>query len=72
MLFAVRTNVVRFGIEFASDGWMPEILLRARRSVRNRGDRGKFPRICISLSVKSIASCGCSHASDQPSPFFYL
>jgi hypothetical protein len=37
------------------------ILLRARRSVCNRGDRGKFPRICISLSVKSIASCGYTH-----------
>jgi hypothetical protein len=60
-LFSVSTSVVRFGIELATEGWMPAILLRARRSVRNRGDSGKFPKVCISLSVKSIASCGYTH-----------
>ena len=57
-LFAVKTSVVRLGMEFASDGWMPEILLRASNKVRNRADRGKLPSSWISLSVKSIASWG--------------
>ena len=56
---AVSTNVVRFGIEFASDDCMLDIRFRARRSVCNRGDSGKFPNTCMSLSVKSIASSGC-------------
>ena len=55
-LFEVSTSVVRFGIEFASEGWILEILFRASSSVRNRGESGKFPSIWISLSVKSIAS----------------
>ena len=37
---------------------MLETRFRARSKVRNRGERGKLPRIWMSLSVKSIASCG--------------
>lgn len=55
-LFEVRTKVERLGREFARVGWMLETRLRARRSVRNRGDSGKLPSSCISLSVKSMAS----------------
>lgn len=58
ILLAVRTKVVRFGIECASDGWMLAIRFRARRSVCNLGERGKFPSTWISLSVKSMASSG--------------
>ncbi len=50
--------MVRFGIEFAKEGCMPPILLRANNNVRNRAERGKLPRTWISLSVKSIASWG--------------
>jgi hypothetical protein len=57
-LFAVRTNVVRLGNEFARVGWILAILLRARRRVFSRGERGKFPSVWISLSVKSIQSHG--------------
>lgn len=39
---------------------MVEMRLRASRSVCIRGDSGKLPRIWMSLSVKSIASCGCT------------
>lgn len=38
---------------------MVEMRLRASSSVCIRGDSGKLPRIWMSLSVKSIASCGC-------------
>lgn len=55
-LLEVRTRVVRLGIEDASVGWMLLTLLRARRRVCSRGDRGKLERIVISLSVKSMAS----------------
>lgn len=37
---------------------MEEMRLRASRRVCIRGESGKFPRIWISLSVKSIESCG--------------
>lgn len=37
---------------------MVEMRFRASSSVCIRGDRGKLPRIWMSLSVKSIASCG--------------
>ena len=33
--------------------------------MRIRGDSGKFPNTCISLSVKSMASCGYSSMSSQ-------
>jgi hypothetical protein len=49
---------VRLGREFASEGWMLEMRLRASNKVCNRGDRGKFPKSWMSLSVKSMASCG--------------
>jgi hypothetical protein len=58
ILLAVRTKVVRFGIEFDSDGWMLDMRFRARRSVCILGERGKFPSIWMSLSVKSMASSG--------------
>lgn len=57
-LLAVKTRVVRLGREFASEGWILEIRLRASNRVCNRGDRGKFPKSWMSLSVKSMASCG--------------
>jgi hypothetical protein len=57
-LFDASTNVDRLGREFASVGWMLDTRLRARRRVCNRGESGKLPRSCISLSVKSMASCG--------------
>ncbi len=52
----MRTSVVRFGIEFASVGWILETRLRARRRECRRGERGKLERAAISLSVKSMAS----------------
>lgn len=45
MLLAVSINVVRLGMVFAMVGWMLEIRLRARRSIRRRVERGKFPRV---------------------------
>lgn len=58
-LLLVSTRFVKFGICLARVGWMLETRLRANKSVCNLGLRGKFPRTWISLSVKSIASCGC-------------
>ena len=55
-LFWVRMRHVRFGMEFARVGCRLVMRLRARSSVCSRGDSGKFPRVEISLSVKSIAS----------------
>lgn len=55
-LFDVRTRVVRLGIEFARVACILLTLLRARRSVCNRGDKGKLEMAVMSLSVKSIAS----------------
>ena len=55
-LFCVRIRHVRFGIEFASVGWMLVMRLRASSRVCSRGDSGKFARAEMSLSVKSIAS----------------
>lgn len=52
------TRFVRLGIEFGRVDWIEEIRLRASKRVRIRGESGKFPRIWISLSVKSIESCG--------------
>jgi hypothetical protein len=57
-LLAVKTNTARFGIEVARVGWIAEMRFLARRSVCNRSERGKFPNCWISLSVKSIPSCG--------------
>ena len=48
--------VVRFGIDFDRVGCMLLTLLRASKSVRNRGESGKLEMVVISLSVKSIAS----------------
>ena len=48
--------MVRFGREDARVGCMVVILLRARRRVRRRGERGKLARAVMSLSVKSMAS----------------
>jgi hypothetical protein len=47
------------GVDVASVGWIAATRLRARRSVVMRGERGKLPRTWMSLSVRSIASCGC-------------
>ena len=55
-LLDVSTRVWMFGIEFGRVGCMLLILLRARSSTRNRGDRGKLARDVMSLSVKSMAS----------------
>lgn len=55
-LLDVRTRVVRFGIDFASVGWMLVARFRARRRVRSRGERGKLDSWAMSLSVKSMAS----------------
>ena len=57
-LFEVSTRFARLGIAFGRLGWMVETRLRASRSDCIRGDSGKLPRIWMSLSVKSIASCG--------------
>lgn len=62
-LLEVRIRVVRFGNEFASVGWMLLTLLRARRSVRRRGESGKLERAVMSLSVKSMASWSYSDCS---------
>ena len=55
-LLEVRVKVVKFGREVASVDWMLLSLLRARRRVRSRGERGKLERAMMSLSVKSMAS----------------
>jgi hypothetical protein len=57
-LLEERTRLVRLGTEDASVGWMFATRLRAKRSVVMRGERGKLPRTWMSLSVKSMASCG--------------
>jgi hypothetical protein len=58
MLFDASTKVARLGIDCTRVGCMLEIRFRARRRLCNRGEKGKFPRTCISLSVKSMASSG--------------
>lgn len=62
-LFAASASTCRFGIEFAKVGWMVETRLRARSSVLRRSESGKLPSCWMSLSVKSIASCGCGKPS---------
>ena len=57
----VRVKVVRLGREVASVDWMLLSLLRARRRVRSRGERGKLERAVMSLSVKSMASWSYIH-----------
>lgn len=68
MLFDDRTRFVRFGTEVTSVGWMLDTRLRARRRVERRGERGKLPRIWMSLSVKSMASWGYKVARTKVSP----
>ena len=58
-LLDVRTRVVRFGIDLASEGWMLVMRLRASRRVRSRGESGKLASCAMSLSVKSMASWSC-------------
>lgn len=58
-LFDASTRFVRFGTAFGRLAWMLAMRFLAKRRVVMRGDRGKLPRICISLSVKSMESCGC-------------
>ena len=58
--FDASTRFFRLGIALGRLGWMVEMRLRASSSVCIRGDSGKLPRIWMSLSVKSMASCGCS------------
>jgi len=57
MQFAVRTRVVRLGTDRLMDEEMDETRLLARRSVRRRLRRGRFPSAVTELSVKSMASC---------------
>lgn len=57
MALLVTTRVVRLGTERWMEGEMAEIRLLARSSVWRRLSKGKFPRITIELSVKSMASC---------------
>ena len=57
MLFAVRTRVVRLGTDRLMDEEMDATRLLARRSVRRRLRRGRFPSAVMELSVKSMASC---------------
>jgi hypothetical protein len=57
-LFELNTSVVRFGIESAKFGCICVIRFRARSKVESLGDSGKFEREAMSLSVKSMASCG--------------
>jgi hypothetical protein len=56
--FEARTRFLRFGMAFDRVGWMADIRFRASSKVVIRGDRGKFPRTWMSLSVKSIESWG--------------
>ena len=58
-LFDARTRFLNPGIAAGRLGWMTAIRLRASRRVRTRGERGKLPRIWMSLSVRSKASWGC-------------
>lgn len=48
---------MRFGAERWREAEMADIRLLARSSVRRRLRRGRFPRVIMLLSVKSIASC---------------
>lgn len=57
--FDSSCRFVSSGIELTRVGWIEETRLRASRRVRIRGLRGKFPRIWMSLSTRSMASCGC-------------
>ena len=65
---------MRFGIEDASVDCMLVMRLRARRRVCRRGERGKFERVLMSLSVKSMASWSYSKNSISPAllPCFFL
>ena len=64
ILLAVSTKVVRLGMDCASDDCMLATRFRARRSVCNLGERGKFPSTWMSLSVKSMASSGCVNPAE--------
>lgn len=55
-LLDVSIRVVRLGRLFATRGSIVLIRFLANRSVCSRGERGKFDRAVMSLSVKSIAS----------------
>lgn len=52
----VRTRVLRPGMLLDKVGWIVFMRLRATRSVRSRGERGKLERVGMSLSVRSKAS----------------
>ncbi len=58
-LFEVKTSEERFGMEFATEGWMLDTRFLAISKVRNRGNSGKLAKVLMSLSVKSIASWSC-------------
>ena len=62
-LLEVRIKVVRLGSEVTSVDCMLLSLLRARRRVRSRGEKGKLERAVMSLSVKSMASWSYKQAS---------
>ena len=55
-LLEVKTRFVRFGMDWARLGCIEWRRFRARSKVCRRGERGKFERIVMSLSVKSMAS----------------
>ena len=55
-LFDVSIRVVRLGMLLGTRGSIVLIRFLASRSVCSRGERGKFDRAVMSLSVKSIAS----------------
>jgi len=57
-LLDARTRFLKLGIEWAIEGWTLETRFLANSSVVILGDKGKFPSTWISLSVKSIESCG--------------
>lgn len=56
MRFCASTSVVRPGMDLAMEAWIVVMRLRARRSVRSFGLRGKLPSVAMSLSVKSMHS----------------
>jgi len=56
-LLFVSTRVVRFGTERCKDCEKMDIRLLARRRVRNRLIKGRFPSVIMALSVRSMASC---------------
>jgi len=55
--FSLSTSVDRFGMLLCRSRCTELTLLRARYRLLRRGFSGKFDRVLMSLSVKSMASC---------------